>query len=172
MQATPNPFRYLTALGLMLITFAQNEAAAQQATFESRSITPDAALKAARAALETCRKNGHQAAVSVNDRAGNALVMLRDRFAGPHTVDTAINKAYTAVTFKMDTTSFTRATQPGEAASGVRHLPRIVAIGGGLPIESAGSIVGSIGVSGAPGGDADEACAKAGIAAIRDELDF
>lgn len=118
------------------------------------------------------RKSGHQAAVSVNDRTGNALVMLRDRFAGPHTVDTAINKAYTAVTFKMDTTAFARATQPGEAASGVRHLPRIVAIGGGLPIESAGSIVGSIGVSGAPGGDADEACAKAGIAAIRDELDF
>ena len=86
---------------------------AQQATFTSASLTPDAALKAARAALETCRKNGHQAAVSVNDRAGNALVMLRDRFAGPHTVDTAINKAYTAVTFKLDTTSFTRSTQGG-----------------------------------------------------------
>ena len=145
---------------------------AQQATFTSASLTPDAALKAARAALETCRKNGHQAAVSVNDRAGNALVMLRDRFAGPHTVDTAINKAYTAVTFKLDTTSFTRSTQGGEPASGVRHLPRIVAIGGGIPIESAGSIVGAIGVSGAPGGDADDVCAKAGIAAIRDELDF
>lgn len=145
---------------------------AQQATFQSPSLTPDAALKAARAALETCRKNGHQAAVAVNDRAGNALVMLRDRFAGPHTVDTAINKAYTAVTFKLDTTSFSRSTQSGEAASGVRQLPRIVAIGGGIPIESAGSIVGSIGVSGAPGGDADEVCAKAGIAAIRDELDF
>ena len=145
---------------------------AQQATFTSASLTPDAALKAARAALETCRKNGHQAAVSVNDRAGNALVMLRDRFAGPHTVDTAINKAYTAVTFKLDTTSFTRSTQGGEPASGVRHLPRIVAIGGGIPSESAGSIVGAIGVSGAPGGDADDVCAKAGIAAIRDELDF
>jgi uncharacterized protein GlcG (DUF336 family) len=98
--------------------------------------------------------------------------MLRDRFAGPHTVDTAINKAYTAVTFKQDTTSFARSTQASEAASGVRHLPRIVAIGGGIPIESAGSIVGSIGVSGAPGGDADDVCAKAGVAAIRDELDF
>ncbi len=98
--------------------------------------------------------------------------MLRDRFAGPHTVDTAINKAYTAVTFKLDTTSFTRSTQGGEPASGVRHLPRIVAIGGGIPIQSAGSIVGAIGVSGAPGGDADDVCAKAGIAAIRDELDF
>lgn len=172
MPANRTPFRCLSAFAIMLAVFVQHNAGAQQATFESRSITPDAALKAARAALESCRKSGHQAAVSVNDRAGNALVMLRDRFAGPHTVDTAINKAYTAVTFKMDTTSFMRATQSGEAASGVRHLPRIVAIGGGLPIESSGSIVGSIGVSGAPGGDADEACAKAGIAAIRDELDF
>jgi uncharacterized protein GlcG (DUF336 family) len=155
-----------------VMTLVASPAFAQQAIYQSPSLTPDAALKAARAALETCRKNGHQAAVSVNDRAGNALVMLRDRFAGPHTVDTAINKAYTAVTFKLDTTNFARYTQAGEAASAVRHLPRVVAIGGGIPIESAGSIVGSIGVSGAPGGDADEVCAKAGIAAIRDDLDF
>jgi len=155
-----------------VMTLVASPAFAQQAIYQSPSLTPDAALKAARAALETCRKNGHQAAVSVNDRAGDALVMLRDRFAGPHTVDTAINKAYTAVTFKLDTTNFARYTQAGEAASAVRHLPRVVAIGGGIPIESAGSIVGSIGVSGAPGGDADEVCAKAGIAAIRDELDF
>lgn len=152
----------------LLAVLASSHASAQQATYQSPSLTPDAALKAARAALEVCRQNGHQVAVAVNDRAGNALVMLRDRFAGPHTVDTAINKAYTAVTFKLDTKSFARSTQAGEAASGVRQLPRIVAIGGGLPIEAAGSIVGSIGVSGAPGGDADEA----GVAAIRDELDF
>ena len=66
--------------------------------------------------------------------------MLRDRFAGPHTVDTAINKAYTAVTFKLDTTSFTRSTQGGEPASGVRHLPRIVAIGGGSVMDAAKAI--------------------------------
>ena len=147
-------------------------ALAQQATFQVRSITPEAALRAARAALETCAKNGHQVAVAVNDRAGHPLVMLRDRFAGPHTPETAINKAYTALTFRQDTTSFARATQAGEAASGIRALPRIVAIGGGLTIESAGSTVGAIGVSGAPGGDADDVCAKAGIAAIRDDLEL
>ncbi|WP_341904072.1 heme-binding protein [Polaromonas sp. YR568] len=156
----------------LLLSLSGGVLQAQQATFQAASLTPDAALKAARAALETCRKNGHQAAVSVNDRAGNSLVMLRDRFAGPHTVETAINKAYTAVSFKLDTTSFARSTQAGEPASGIRHLPRVVAIGGGIPIESAGSIVGAIGVSGAPGGDADDVCAKAGIAAIRDDLEF
>lgn len=157
---------------LLMATFASTAAVGQQATFQVRSITPEAALKAGRAALDTCAKNGHQVAVAVNDRAGIPLVMLRDRFAGPHTPDTANNKAYTALSFKLDTTSFARLTQPGEAASGIRNLPRVVAIGGGRMIESAGSIVGSIGVSGAPGGDADDVCAKAGIAAIQDDLDL
>lgn len=146
--------------------------AQQAATFPTRSLTPEAALRAAQAALQSCARSGYQVAVAVSDRAGNPLVMLRDRLAGPHTPDTAVNKAYTAVTFKVDTLSFAKVTQPGEAASGIRHLPRVVAIGGGLPIEAAGSLVGGIGVSGAPGGDADDVCAKAGVAAIRDDLEF
>ena len=56
--------------------------------------------------------------------------------------------------------------------AGLRNLPGAVIIGGGLTIEAGGAMVGAIGVSGAPGGDADEACAKAGIEAIRDKLDF
>jgi uncharacterized protein GlcG (DUF336 family) len=147
-------------------------AAAQQATYAARTITPEAALRAARAALATCAGNGHQVAVAVTDRGGHPLVMLRDRHAGPHTPGTAAGKAYTALTFKLDTVSFARVTQSGEAASGIRQLPGVVAIGGGRAIESAGSIVGAIGVSGAPGGDADDVCAKAGIAEIRDDLEF
>ena len=145
---------------------------AQQATFDARSLTPEAALRAARAALASCAKSSYQVAVAVADRAGNPLVMLRDRYAGPHTVDTATHKAYTALTFKLDTLSLAQSTRPGEAAEGIRLLPRVVAIGGGRPIESAGSIVGAIGVSGAPGGDADDTCAKAGIAAIADDLEL
>ena len=56
--------------------------------------------------------------------------------------------------------------------SGMRHLPKVIAIGGGLPIAAAGSLVGAVGVSGAPGGEADEACAKAGIDAVKDDLDL
>ena len=147
-------------------------AAAQQATYAVRTITPDAALRAARAALAACAKNGHQVAVAVTDRSGVALVMLRDRHAGPHTPATATGKAYTALSFKLDTLSFARATQAGDASSGIRHLPGVVAIGGGRTLESAGSIVGAIGVSGAPGGEADDVCAQAGIAGIRDDLEF
>lgn len=147
-------------------------ASAQDATYAIRSITPEAALRAAQAALAACSKNGHQVAAAVTDRAGHPLVMLRDRHAGPHTSQTAIGKAYTALSFKLDTTSFARVTQSGEASSGIRQLPGVVAIGGGWPIESAGSLVGAIGVSGAPNGDADDVCAKAGIASIRDDLDL
>jgi uncharacterized protein GlcG (DUF336 family) len=165
-----------THLRLLAIALAGASAAgsalSQQATFTSRSITPDAALKAARAALASCQKSGYQVAVAVTDRGGLPLVMLRDRFAGPHTQGTAQGKAYTALSFKIDTLSFAQLTQAGQPMSGIRELPGVVAIGGGRTIESAGSIVGAIGISGAPGGEADDVCAKAGIAAIADELEL
>ncbi len=145
---------------------------AQQATYPVRSITPEAALRAASAALASCAKSGYQVAVAVTDRGGHALVMLRDRHAGPHTPAAATGKAWTALSFKLDTLAFARATQSGELASGIRQLPGVVAIGGGRGIEAAGSLVGAIGVSGAPGGEADDVCAKAGIAAIADDLEF
>ena len=147
-------------------------ALAQQATHSVRSLTPEAALRAARAALASCAKSGFQVAVVVTDRSAIPLVMLRDRHAGPHTPGTAQGKAYSALTFKTDTTSLGRATQAGQPMSGIRELPGVLAIGGGLMIESAGSLVGAIGVSGAPGGEADEACARSGIAEIRDDLEL
>jgi len=166
----------MPALRLLAVSVAAMSclaAVAQQpATFAVRSLTPEAALRVAQAALQSCSRAGYQVAVAVSDRAGHPLVMLRDRLAGPHTPETATNKAYTAVTFRMDTLAFARATQPNEASSGIRHLPRVVAIGGGLPIQSAGTLVGGVGVSGAPGGEADDACARAGVASIRDDLDF
>ena len=106
------------------------------------------------------------------DRSGTPIVMLRDRFAGPHTPETATGKAWTAVSFRTPTTELAAQTQPGQASSGIRNLPRVVAVGGGLMIEAAGQVVGGIGVSGAPGGDNDDTCAKAGIAAIADALEF
>ncbi|ROZ75681.1 heme-binding protein [Ramlibacter sp. WS9] len=147
-------------------------ASAQQATHAVRTLTPEAALRAARAAMASCVKSGYQVAVVVTDRSAIPLVMLRDRHAGPHTPDTAKNKAYTALTFKTDTLALARVTQAGQSMSGIRELPGVVTIGGGLMIESAGSLVGAIGISGAPGGEADEACARAGIAEIRDDLEL
>ncbi len=145
---------------------------AQTATYTARLLTPETALKATVAALEECRKRGYQATAAVVDRSGVAQSMLRDRFAGPHTVTTAINKGYTAISFRVDTLELAKQTQSGMPSSGIRAIPNVVAVGGGVLIQAGGATLGAIGVSGAPSGDADEACARAGIAAIRDEIDF
>ena len=156
----------------LVLALASGAAAAQEATYNVRTLTPESALKAAQAALKSCRDNGYQVAVAVVDRSGLAQVMLRDRFAGPHTPQTAIGKAWTAVSFRTNTTAMAEMTQPGKPASGIRELPNVVMVGGGMLIEGSGSIIGGIGVSGAPGGDLDDKCAKAGIAAIKDALEF
>jgi uncharacterized protein GlcG (DUF336 family) len=110
--------------------------------------------------------------VAVVDRMGVVQVLLRDRFAGPHTPETATGKAWTAVSFRTNTTELAQATQGSSPQSGIRQRPGVVAIGGGLMIEAGGSILGGIGVSGAPGGKEDDACAAAGIAAIKDSLEL
>jgi len=142
------------------------------ATFATLGLTPESALAAARAALEHCRQGGYQVGVAVVDRAGTPQVFLRDRFAGAHTVDAATQKAWTAASFRIPTSALAAETQAGKEMSALRSLPRVLAAGGGLPIEAAGSTLGAIGVSGAPGGAADEACAAAGIKAIADTLEF
>jgi len=147
-------------------------ARAQDGLVTYKSLSPEVALDLARAALANCRERGFQVAVAVVDRFGVAQVVLRDRFAGAHTVPTATAKAWTAVTFRTSTAEIANISQPGMPQSGLRTLPGVVAVGGGLTVEAAGSLVGGVGVSGAPGGEADEACAKAGIEAVRDKLEF
>lgn len=147
-------------------------AAQPQGTHAIKLLTPETALKATQAALKKCRDNGFQVTVALVDRLGVTQVLLRDRFAGPHTVEMARSKAYTAVSFRTNTTELADATQAGKPQSGVRHLPGVAALGGGLMIEAGGALLGAIGVSGAPGGKEDDACAAAGIAAIRDDIEF
>jgi uncharacterized protein GlcG (DUF336 family) len=136
------------------------------------TLTTAAAQQAAQAAFAHCQKAGYTATVAVVDRGGRALALLRDNLAGAHTVQTAIDKAATAVAFRIDTTELAAMTQPGRPPSGIRELPNVVAIGGGLVIRAKGAMVGGIGVSGAPGPENDDACAKAGIAAIGDALEL
>lgn len=141
-------------------------------TFTTKSLTPETAMKAAQAAMKKCRDDGYQVAVAVVDRSGITQVMLRDRFAGPHTPAMAEDKAWSAATFRTNTVDLDRVTQPGMQQSGIRNRPRVVVVAGGMIIEGAGSLLGAIGVSGAPGGDRDDICAKAGVAAIQDSIDF
>jgi uncharacterized protein GlcG (DUF336 family) len=159
-------------LALLLAPLLTTPLRAQEGLVTFKSMSVDLALALARAALADCQKQGYQVTVAVVDRFGVTQVLLRDRFAGAHTVPTATGKAWTAVSFRTDTSEIVAATQPGMPQAGVRSLPGVTAIAGGVMVEAAGSLVGGIGVSGAPQGTNDEACAKAGIAAVRDKLDF
>jgi uncharacterized protein GlcG (DUF336 family) len=136
------------------------------------TLSTHAALTAAQAALAQCRKDGYVVSVAVVDRAGVPLALLRDNLAGRHTPDTAIGKAATAASFRMDTRELAEGTQAGKSTSGIRFVPGVIAVGGGVPIQAKGQLVGAIGVSGAPGGDADHACARAGASAIQDALEL
>lgn len=142
------------------------------ATFDTRNLTPETALAAAQAALQHCRGAGYQVAVAVVDRSGVLQVLLRDRFAGAHTVEAAGRKAWTAASFRMPSATLAAETMAGRPMSGIRAMPQVLAIGGGQPIEAAGSTLGGIGVSGAPGGEADDACALAGREAIAADIEF
>ena len=159
-------------LALATVFLAGHPARAQEPLVTYKSLSPELALELASAALKDCRQRGFQAAVSVVDRFGVVQVTLRDRFAGPHTPATASGKAWTAATFRTGTSELHAISQPGMMQAGIRNLPGVVIIGGGLVVQSGGSLVGAVGVSGAPGGDSDDLCAKAGIDAIRDKLDF
>jgi uncharacterized protein GlcG (DUF336 family) len=164
------PKRYLLT-GALLFLFAAPAAAEEHALVVFKVLSPEAALTVSRAALEDCREKGFQVAVAVVDRFGVVQVILRDRFAGPHTIETARRKAWTAVSFRVDTLEMADLTAPDEELSGARHIPGVLMLGGGVPVEAAGSTIGAVGVSGATATGDDE-CARAGIEAIQDDLDF
>lgn len=137
-----------------------------------KSIAPDTALDLAKSALTTCRAHGYEVAVVVLDRFGGTLVLLRDRFAGLPAAETANDKAYTALSFRSNSGDFAKMIQSGQLAAGLAALPHIVTLQGGIIIEAGGTLLGAVGVAGAPGGDKDEECAKAGLDAVRDKLEF
>ena len=164
--------KHLVLAALAILVIVGRPAQAEEALVEFKILTVGTALELAQAALESCRNGGFQVAVSVVDRFGNPQVLLRDRYAGPHTPETARRKAWTAVSFRTDTLELSKVTQAGEAQSGVRFVEDALMLGGGVMIEAAGSIVGGVGISGAPGGQQDDACARAGIEAIADKIAF
>lgn len=159
--------------GMLAVSLSGAASAADEpalVTFQALSLETAQAL--ADATLAACRKAGFQIAVAVVDRSGIPQVVLRDRFAGAHTPDTATRKAWTAASFNTDTLALADTTQAGKTQSGVRQVTHALMIGGGVPIEVAGSLVGAVGVSGAPGGEQDDACARSGLAAIEERLLF
>jgi uncharacterized protein GlcG (DUF336 family) len=154
-----------TMAALPLCATAQDDA-----LVEFQSLRPMLAMELAVATMQACQAEGYQVGVSVVDRFGVEQVFIRDRFAGPHTNETAFRKAWTAVSFRTDTLSLAEATAPGTISSGIRQISLALPLGGGVMIEVAGTLVGGIGVSGAPGPDIDDRCARDGLSAIEEKL--
>jgi uncharacterized protein GlcG (DUF336 family) len=123
--------------------------------------------KAIQASLDACKKDGYRVSVSVVDRAGVLRAMTRADGAGPHTVDSSRKKAYTAASLRRPTTELAELINQVPTLQALREMNNdVLFLGGGLPIEIGGEIVGGIGVGGAPGAHLDDACAQAGLDAI------
>jgi uncharacterized protein GlcG (DUF336 family) len=147
-------------------------ASAEDSLLTFSSLKPEVALELAQAALQSCRDQGYQVTIAVVDRMGVTQVVLRDRYAGPHTPDTARRKAWTAVSFRSDTLALAADTSPDSPQAGARFIDDALMIGGGIPVMVSGSIVAGVGVSGGPNGQADHACAEAGINALTEQLEL
>ncbi|MGD8743648.1 MAG: heme-binding protein [Granulosicoccaceae bacterium] len=151
----------------MLVPLAQ---AAEEAFVSTRTLNTALVSQLTAATEQACAKRGYQVAVAVTDRYGNLLGFLRNPLAGAHTITVAEYKAYTAATFQSATLGL------AERMSFLRGTPKISLVGGGVPIRSGGFMYGAVGVSGAPRdkqpGDIDDACAREGIKAIEEELEF
>lgn len=163
--------RFVLLMGLMLVTgLVQAESKPYLST---RVISMELANQLAMGAAQTCRKMGYQVTVSVVDRSGNILAVVRDPLSGAHTIDVSLKKAQTAATFQTDTITMQK---QGEEFAGLRFAKGVLIIGGGIPIRVGGHFYGAVAVSGAPGkkvtGDVDHECAQAGIDTIKEAIEF
>ncbi|MBH89476.1 MAG: hypothetical protein CMF71_04500 [Magnetovibrio sp.] len=166
-------FKFPVIFFFLVSSFAQvktGEADPKLVTYQSMNL--ELAQLVAMETLKACRDEGYQVSVAVVNRSGGIQILVRDRLAGIFTVDIAKRKARTALNFHTDTINLVEPTKSGKVASGIRNFPDAMIVAGGVRIEAAGSIVGSIGVSGAPGPEIDDLCARKGIEKIDVFLNF
>lgn len=161
------PLYWLTAICLALTV--SSVYAKEPPVIPIKRLSMESALQIAQAAIAQCRKEGVQVAVTVIDRGGHPQVVLRDVLAMDLTLEISRQKAYTAMSFNSPTSALeSRFTTPFS----VPKIDGLVISAGGLPITAGGSILGGVGVSGAPSGTTDEKCAKAGIDAVIADLEM
>jgi len=134
-----------------------------------KSLSADVALAIAHTAHQTCTQQGYHVSVHVVGREGQVLTAIRGDGASPHTYENSFRKAYTARTFRKPSGEFAQQVKDNPTTAQV-HLANVIAAQGALPIKVGDEVIGAVGVSGAPGGDKDEACSKAGIDHVADQL--
>ena len=153
--------------GIALAAALASSAQAQGLVIE-KNISLAMAQTIATAAMEKCKEMGFKVSVTVVDRFGLPIVMLRGDGVGLHTPEGSDRKAYTARTFRAPSADFVKRMLNDPAAVGSKEYTRVLALGGGLPIMAGDDVVGAVGVSGSPG--RDDECSKAGIDKVADQL--
>jgi uncharacterized protein GlcG (DUF336 family) len=160
----------LHAAGLALAaTFALSAGSANAQLVARKDISAAMAMTMAETAVATCKTNGFNVSVNVVGRTGEIIVAMRGDNTGPHTLENSMKKAYTARSFRRPSGDFGDSIKDNFTA-GALHLSNIVPARGALPVTVGEEVIGAIGVSGAPGGEKDEACAKAGIEKVAADL--
>jgi uncharacterized protein GlcG (DUF336 family) len=157
--------------GAILLLFGLLGSADAQTPLIEKNVSMKMALIILEGTIEQCTKDGYKVSVVIVDRAGAVAAALRGDGTNPHTVEFARLKAYTARTNPRGQTTqeFKVLTDTPDRAY-LKQIPGVVAVGGGVPIKIGNEVIGAVGVSGAPGGEMDEICAKAGIAKVADSL--
>ena len=160
----------MIAYRLAGIALAVAVAAPAQAQLVARKdLSLATALTIATTAVETCKANGYATSVAVLGRNAEILVHLRGDNTGPHTMENSMRKAYTSRTFRIPSGEMVKRLKDNPQLSNI-HLTNVIAAQGALPIKVGDDVIGAAGVSGAPGGDKDEACVKAGLDKVADQL--
>lgn len=156
----------LVAVGLSLLAGA----AGAQGVRTERHISLDLANQLASATVAACAANGFAVTATVVDRAGVVRTVQRADNAGPHSLGSAQQKAFTSASAKNTTLALMEAAQKNPGSANLVYLPGFLLLGGGVPIKVGNETIGGLGVGGAPSGAADEACAMAGLDKIKDQL--
>jgi len=140
-----------------------------QAPQVEKNVSMGMALAIIQGTLEQCTKDGYKVSITIVDKAGNVAASIRGDGTNPHTMEFSRLKAYTSRTRGQTSLEFMKlVSDPANAY--LRQIPNVVAVGGGVPIKAGNEVIGGVGVSGAPGGEKDEACAVAGLAKVEAAL--
>ena len=142
---------------------------AQADLLARKDLSMSSALTVATTAADLCKSQGYRVSVTVVGRNGEIIVQLRGDNASPHTIENSFRKAYTSRTFRSSSGDFAKRLQDNPLLPLI-HLSNVVAAQGALPIKAGDDVIGAVGVSGAPGGEKDEVCAKAGIDKVAEQL--
>ena len=134
-----------------------------------KDLSSSIAFTIAQTTIDTCKTNGYAVSVTVVGRNGEVILQVRGDNTGPHTIENSFRKAYTARTFRSPSGALVDRLK-AEPTLGLIHLTNVIANQGALPIKIGEETIGAVGASGAPGGEKDEACVKAGIDKVADQL--